>query len=185
MENYYCTPVCVGHTLYKFADIEGKVFVPYEVDSVLSNELRHHGLQVTSNKCLENLFDLSWWLSHGEKEYDWVINCNYGLKEPLDYILKYSPDICKKGMAFLDRISFLEPTVKRRDFLLKNKITQQIIFSPRPSYRSLNNLKDSVTSAWFLMHKPSAQVVGSSVDFAVNWAELPDLQDVSKNRSVI
>ena len=180
MENLYRTPKLVGSTLYKHVPITGKILVPYDPDGELSKDLRSRGLEVISNDSKENILDAWWWSQQKNENYDYVINCNYGLKDLNDYILKYSLTVSQYGAAFLDRISFLEPTLKRRDFLLSNPMSHLVILSPRPVYRALNNLKDSVTSAWFVFHHPEHWKSGTIISYAVSWSEPPDLTDVSK-----
>ena len=55
-----------------------------------------------------------------------------------------------------------------------------VVLSPRPVYRALNNLKDSVTSAWFVFHHPEHWKSGTIISYAVSWSEPHDLTDVSK-----
>jgi len=99
--------------------------------------------------------------------YDWVIT-NPPYKEakkiiPLAY--KYA----KKGIAMLLRLSYLEPTKNRADFLKNTPLTKLIIVNPRPRFRNDTNSTDSVTSAWFVWEKDLTNVKNTQIIYETNW----------------
>jgi len=175
MSSFYKTPKGIGHALCKRVDLEGSVFIPYDMDGKLEEELKSNGVTVTANQNADDLLDPVWWLRQSEKGYSYVIQTTVGLKEHSEYILKYGMQICDQGMCLLERLSFLEPVMKRRDFLLSYKLSNMVIFSPRPNYRQLGSQKDSVTSAWFVFRKPDEWQDGTTVEYALDWSELIDL----------
>ncbi len=188
MSSFYKTPKGVGHALCKRVQLEGHVLIPCDMDGQLEEELKSHGLQVTANQDADKLLDPMWWLSESQKGYSYIAQTTVGLKEHCEYILKYGMSVCAQGMCLLERLSFLEPVAKRRDFLLTNKMSHMVIFSPRPNYRQLGSQKDSMTSAWFVFHQAGQWQDGVMVDFALDWSDLIDLDalaDGLTNRSAV
>jgi len=86
--------------------------------------------------------------------------------------------IAVNGVAFLDRLSFLEPVTKRRNFLLKNKLSNLVVLSPRPKFRSVGSAKDSVTACWFVFQKPDKWMDGTMMSYAVNWENIGALPEL-------
>jgi hypothetical protein len=80
---------------------------------------------------------------------DWVVtNPPFNAALP---ILKAAQAHARFGVVFLLRLSFVEPTKTREQFLANNPPQRQIIL-PRWSYKQ-NNSTDSVTTAWFVWTK--------------------------------
>jgi len=175
MSDFYSIPKGVTHALVKHSYISGSVLVPYDPLNILSDQLKAHNLNVTTNKNEDNLTDPIWWISEKQKGYDWVIACTMGLNNYNEYILEYGMQISKEGIAVLDRLSFIEPVTKRRNFLLKNKLSNMIVLSPRPKFRALGSTKDSVTSCWFLFQRPENWRDGTQVTFGLNWDRIEPL----------
>lgn len=178
VSNFYLIPDGVTQTLVKHTLVEGTVLVPYDPDNTLSNQLKKHKMAVTTNKDVENILDPNWWVSMRDKKFDWVISSTVGLKEASDYILDYGMTIAVKGIAVLDRLSFLEPVTRRRTFLLKNKLSNLVVLSPRPNFRAVGSTKDSVTSCWFVFQKPDEWIGGTMISFAVNWENIGPLPEL-------
>jgi hypothetical protein len=149
---------------------------------MLSSQLRAHNFTVTTNKDSDNLVNPIWWTTMRDKQYDWVIANTTGLNEYSEYILDYGIQVAREGIAVLDRLSFIEPVAKRRNFLLANKLSDMIVLSPRPRFSSVSTSRDSVTSCWFVFQRPGMWMDGTQVSYAVNWdaaQTLPPLDDIA------
>lgn len=178
MSDFYTTPAGVTHTLVKHTFITGTVLVPYDPDKTLTQELQKHNYVVTTNDDLANITDSNWWIQMREKKFEWIVCSTMGLKELSEYILEYGMSIAVNGIAVLDRLSFLEPVAKRRTFLLKNKLSNIVVLSPRPRFRSIGSAKDSVTACWFVFQKPEMWRDGTMVSYAVNWEDIGALPEL-------
>ncbi len=89
------------------------------------------------------------WPHYGNECYDWVVtnppfNCAY---EIVSNLLNHRDNILK-GFALLLRLSFLEPTNERADFL-RYCPPSDIIVLPRASFTG-DGKTDSVTCAWMV-----------------------------------
>lgn len=82
-------------------------------------------------------------------EFDWIVT-NPPFSDAME-ILDKSYIHAKRGVAFLLRLSFLEPTFDRGPWLQKNPPTS-IIVLPRYSFTG-NGKTDSVTCAWMVWDK--------------------------------
>lgn len=95
---------------------------------------------------------------------DWVItNPPFNVAMP---ILENAWLHCRFGIAFLLRLTFLEPTAKRQEWLKahSSELSNLIIFgSPRPSFTD-DGKTDSVTTAWAVWRKGWNK--GTEVTFA-------------------
>lgn len=83
--------------------------------------------------------------------FDWAVT-NPPFSDELEIIEMTQPNV--HNMAFLARLSFLEPTEDREYFLDSNRPTQ-IIVLPRYSFRLNDEGKrqtDNVTCAWLVWH---------------------------------
>lgn len=181
MSMFYSIPKGVTHTLIKHSYLQGKIFVPYDPLNVLSDQLKGHNYQVTTNTDKENLINPIWWVGERDKGHDWVVASTLGSDPENEYILEYGLEIAKCGIAVLDRLSFIEPVAKRRDFLLKNKLSNMIVLSPRPKFRAIGSSRDSVTACWFVFQKPERWHDGTQITYGINWDQvdpLPSLPDL-------
>jgi len=181
MSMFYSIPKGVTHTLIKHSYLQGKIFVPYDTLNVLSAQLKRHNYQVTTNTAKVNLTNPIWWVGERDKGHDWVVASTLGSDPENDYILEYGLEIAKCGIAVLDRLSFIEPVAKRRDFLLKNKLSNMIVLSPRPKFRAIGSSRDSVTACWFVFQKPERWHDGTQITYGINWDQvdpLPSLPDL-------
>lgn len=172
MDSFYVIPKEVPHQLVKHTLVCGSVLVPYDTDGTLTQQLKAHKLQVTTNTNQANLVDPIWWTSEKSKKYDWVVCATMGLGNCAEYVLEYGMQTGTKGIAILDRLSFLEPVSKRRTFLLKYKLSDMVVLSPRPKYRATGSTRDSVTSCWFVFQRPENWMDGTYIHYAVNWDRL-------------
>lgn len=184
MSSFYKTPKGVGHALTKRVRLEGSVLIPYDIDGQLEAELKSAGVSVSVNNDSDKLLDPVWWLHESQKDHAFVVQSTVGLKEHSEYILKYGMQVCAQGMCLLERLSFLEPVTRRRDFLLSYKMSNMVIFSPRPNFRQLGSQKDSVTSAWFVFRHPDQWQDGAIVEYALDWSDLIDLDALANGSQV-
>ena len=178
MSEFYTIPSGVTHTLVKHTFINGSVLVPFDPDLTLSTELQRHNYTVTTNTDIENITDPNWWVGMREQAFDWVVCSTMGLKDLSEYILEYGMEIATNGIAVLDRLSFIEPVARRRTFLLKNKLSNMVVLSPRPKFRSIGSTKDSVTACWFVFQKPELWRDGTMISYAVNWEDIGALPEL-------
>lgn len=79
---------------------------------------------------------------------DWVIT-NPPFKKATP-ILRYAMVHARVGVAFLLRLSYLEPTQERGDFLELAKPSMLMPLNPRPRCRTDTKRTDSVTLSWFV-----------------------------------
>lgn len=120
-------------------------------DGAISNRLRSHGFQVVTND-MNQTVDAQYQYDYLDSPRlpkvgaEWIItNPPFSLAFPM---LQKALDEVLIGVAFLLRLSFLEPTYNRSEFLSQNPPTGLII-TPRISFTKDGNT-DSVTTAWMV-----------------------------------
>jgi len=175
LSEFYSIPKGVTQALIKNSFITGSVLVPHDPLGILSDQLRTYNFTVTRNEKEENITDPVWWVLEKTKKYDWVICNTMGLSNYTEYILEYGMQVATMGIAVLDRLSFIEPVAKRRNFLLNNKLSNMIVLNPRPKFRALGSTKDSVTSCWFVFQSPDDWHDGTQVTFGLDWGRVEPL----------
>jgi hypothetical protein len=177
--DFYPTPAGVTRALIN------KVILPIRIcEPCAGNGAITDVLEETRHKVLES--DITWdpeddattrafWQSRAEKlgERLWgtVTNPPFSLAStilPLAY--EYSP----WGVAFLLRLSYLEPTGDRAKWLEAHADNLKCIIpvSPRPKFRRDSKGSDSVTVAWMVWEKAwswKAYDVPSPFTFASGW----------------
>ena len=168
--SFYQVPNFIFNPIAQRQLCKGSILLPTDYTGELAEELKRCGLSETRSNSQENVVqDPEWWLQH-KNDVDWVVAITQGLKENTDWVTDYGLTVARKGVCLLDRITFLEPTRKREAFLKPSALTNLIILSPRPSFRADGKqLKDSVTSAWFVFQKEGAANVKTEIDFEVGW----------------
>jgi hypothetical protein len=87
------------------------------------------------------------------QSFDWVIT-NPPFSSAFE-ILQQAHAHAKKGVAFLCRLSFIEPTLERGPWFIQNPPNLQIVL-PRYSFTQ-DGKTDSVTCAWFIWFKEPPQ----------------------------
>ena len=136
--------------------ITGTALEPCCGDGAISNALKHYGFDVTTcdinpacspDICADYLeADFSF------PGQDWIItNPPFSLAYPM--LLKALSEVTV-GVAFLLRLSFVEPTEERGDWLEANPPTGRITL-PRYSFTG-NGKTDSVTAEWMVWFKDKA-----------------------------
>lgn len=153
------------------------VLLPFDPQGALEKQVRKAKVdEVIVNTCEENIVDLDWWTTQ-KNQVDWVVAITQGMKDYTKWITECGLQAARKGVCILDRLTFLEPTRAREDFLQNSSLTNLKILSPRPSFRADGtNAKDPVTSAWFVFQKPGAAQVNTCIDFEVSWHRPQDLK---------
>ena len=137
--------------------ISGSVLECCSGDNAIANVLMQNGHHVTTNdidrnrkadRCMDASKDFLWM---GEP-FDWVISNPPFSKAPS--IVKHAFHHATCGVAFLLRLTFLEPCQNRTDFLVNHP--PNILVMPRHSFTGDGNV-DSVTCAWFIWIKEKKQ----------------------------
>lgn len=92
---------------------------------------------------------------------DWVVSNPPYTQPQCQQIIEHSFTHARCGIAMLLRLTYDEPCKERANFLRENILSHQLIFNPRPQFRSDTKGTDSVTSAWFVwMKKDYAELHG-------------------------
>lgn len=177
MSSFYRVPRYIFDPIGNCNLIDGAVLLPCDFEGQLEKQVRKAGItDVISNDCEENIVDLGWWSSHKD-QIDWVVAITQGMRDYTKWITECGLQAARKGVCILDRLTFLEPTRAREDFLQDSSLTNIKILSPRPSFRADGTTaKDPVTSAWFVFQKPGAATVSTQIDFEVSWHRPRDLK---------
>lgn len=81
---------------------------------------------------------------------DWVVTNPPYANDAGFKILRHAYAHAKLGVAFLMRLSFLEPTQHRQEWLYNNPPDLMIVL---PRVRFIGKTPDFVTSAWFVWYK--------------------------------
>lgn len=163
---FYKTPDYIYTPVADLEVIKGAVLVVGEADSSLATQVRASGcdtytcsIEDATGDSLVNLPSI-----------DWVVCVTQGLGRAAEVVFEIAQKVPSKGFCLLDRISFLEPVKRRQHLLTANSLTNMIILSPRPAFRAdKRQLKDSVTSAWFVFQPPQAGSKNTKIDFDLNW----------------
>jgi hypothetical protein len=177
MTSFYRVPKYIFDPIGKTGLVKGKVLLPSDYDGELAAQVRKFNVDdVTINRNPDNVLDLDWW-SKQKDQFDWVVAITQGDKDKAQWITECGMQSAKNGLCILDRLTFLEPTRNREDFLLNTSLANIKILSPRPSFRADNKAtKDSVTSAWFVFHRAGAALISTNIDFEVGWHRPQDLK---------
>lgn len=182
--SFYHVPEQILNPLLTRNLLSGRVVLPTDVDGQLESQLKKEGFEsITRATDITQHTDLCWWAAL--PKFDWAVAITQGNNETLDWILTPGFEMAEKGLIVLDRVSFLEPTRKRVDFLQKTTLSNLIILNPRPEFRAdQRKSKDSVTSAWFVFDGSGSTNKGTIIDFDVNW-QRPKLFSKSERTSTV
>lgn len=180
--DFYPTPDWATTDLQNYVNVEGSVLEPCAgkldisnavtnfpgVTEVITNDL---DFNTVTNHHLDVSIPESWEQLEGKNnlpEVDWIItNPPFSLSFQ---ILKHAVKHARKGVLFLLRLSFLEPTTERAQWLKQNPPDGQIVL-PRISFTG-DGATDSVTCAWLLWQK--GEYLKSSKKIIIS---IPPLQD--------
>ena len=184
INDQYFTASEVTRLLLDKVDIKGVVFEPCAgeghiaaqfpnrcfTNDIDTNLRKHDG--VYHDYFLDATKEQSWEQLTYSNRIDWVIT-NPPFNKAFD-ILQHSWNNCTTGVAFLLRLSFLEPTKKRGQWLEDNadQMFKIIPVNPRVRFRQDTNGSDSVTVAWFIWRKDFSwdnYGCGCPFDFIREW----------------
>jgi len=175
--DFYPTDAAITKQLLKRVAIAGTVIEPCAGDGAMATVLdQHHGIDVVYTNDIDITRDCHChadvtkpliWEGWKANQADWVVtNPPYGQNTE---ILPLAYEHAKIGVAFLLRLSYLEPTQRRGEWLQSHssKLTNLIILGqPRPSFTG-NNKTDSCTVAWMVWRKDAR--TDTIVDFVTDW----------------
>jgi len=181
MSSFYSLPRGIVKALIADQKPQGNILVPFDKNGLVAKQFRDEGYEVESQDDFETIFEDTFWVEHNQKQ-DYVICVTAGDSELADIVCNWGMLVAKKAVVILDRITFLEPVKRRRDFLTSHKCSNIVVLNPRPQYRVLGSSKDSVTSCWFTFRRKDEWADGTHVSYAIDWnAHKPDI-DVFKTR---
>lgn len=176
-KDFYETPIALTNILRSFVEIDDKeiIFEPcageLAIASCFSRVITN---DLDTSKTTDYHFDAAqadmWPL---DLSYDWVVT-----NPPYNVAEKIIPECFKRaqvGVAALLRLSYLEPTRGRGDWLkmAASHLTNLIVFNPRPRYRPDVRGTDSVTSAWFVWkrYRRTDERYATYVQFVTDWRD--------------
>ena len=164
---FYKVPELIYSPLAEKEIVKGKVLVINDQDGDLADQIRSDDCEVTQASLME-IIKSEYWVNVPKP--DWVVCITQGLAQQSLWAIDCGMNMATKGFCVLDRLSFLEPTRNRQEVLLNSVLKNVIVLSPRPAFRSdRKQLKDSVTSAWFVFSNESTDKDGTEIEYALNW----------------
>lgn len=160
--DFYETPPHYIAALLGEVNVWGHVFEPCVGDGAIANALRKLPAvghvttnDIDRNREADSHGDAKVLVSSAYGKFDWwITNPPFGEELP---ILENALDRCD-NVAFLARLSFLEPT-EEREYFLEQHAPDQVIVLPRYSFRPNDAGKrqtDSVTCAWLVWYADHA-----------------------------
>ena len=177
----YPTPTRLTMGLLQYVPIVGRVLEPCAGEGLMAETLQTFGLPLRTvfRNDINPQYGYAWaddaadpgaalWR---EARPDWVVtNPPFNQAMP---ILESAYSHSRIGVAFLLRLSFLEPTNGRRAWLQAHatEMSNLIIFgSPRPSFTD-DGRTDSATVAWMVWQHgwTGGQAGGTDVQFVTGW----------------
>lgn len=175
--SFYQVPKFVFSPIAKSSWGNGTILLPTDFDGQLEKQVQGDEItEIIRNEDEQNLHDPEWWESFRGR-VDWVVAITQGAAQYTSWITEYGMDIANEGLIILDRLTFLEPTRNREGFLNESSLVNMKILSPRPCFRADGKqLKDSVTSAWFVFKKAGAARCSTFIDFEVGWQHPKNLR---------
>ena len=170
---FYQVPKFIFNPIRDSGICEGSILLPTDFDRQLAQQVRQAGLtDLTCNFDRNSLSEPEWWEQH--RGVDWVIAITQGMGDLTTWVTEYGHAVAKQGLIILDRLTFLEPTRRRERFLKGASLTNLKILSPRPGFRGDGKqLKDSVTSAWFVFKKHPDASTSTMIEYEVGWPNPP------------
>ena len=167
--SFYKVPTNIFNPIAEKKICEGRVVLPTDLFGELQSQLHSCGITecfIPTNDT--DYLDPSWWKSL--PEFDWTVAITQGVRENIQWVIEPGFELANRGLIILDRLTFLEPTRARSEFLLKKPLSNLIVLNPRPIFRAdQGKTKDSVTSAWMVYDKAKPKDKGTNIDFDVSW----------------
>jgi hypothetical protein len=153
--DYYQTSEKLTEIFLETVDIRGSCLEPCAGDGAIARLLPNcYTNDIDAERETDYNIDasdnVSWSLLG---EWEWIVT-NPPFSQATD-ILQNAWEHSRIGMAFLLRLSYLEPCKDRRNFLRKtsDNLRYLIPVNPRPKFRSDKKGGDNVTVAWFIWKK--------------------------------
>lgn len=171
--DFYETPPQLVESLISKVHIDGSVYEPCAGDLAIARYFKDCTTNdIDPKKKTHYHMDATLLKSWQNTPHDWVIT-----NPPFSKAAKILPhafEWADKGVAFLLRLTYLEPTKDRGDWLDKHRhnLSNIIVFNPRPRFRRNNKghlATDSVTVAWFVWEKPHNIFQDTAIHFAREW----------------
>ena len=103
---------------------------------------------------ITNVKDASVYDPNWEKSVDWVVTNPPYTQPTCQQIIENSMRYARKGICMLLRITYDKPCAGRAEFLKNNVMTYQLLFNPRPKFRTDTKGTDSATTCWFVWMQP-------------------------------
>lgn len=149
----YFTPTSAVDCLLRHVEITGTVLECCAGGGAIANVFKDRNLKVIetdiSNNPLNDATTEEYWLRINRYQADWVVT-----NPPFNNASKIVPlayNHTNIGIAFLLRLSYLEPCFDRGQWLSEHEVNKLIIM-PRISFTG-NGKVDSCTTAWMVWHK--------------------------------
>lgn len=172
--DFYRTSEKLTNVLLENVDIQGRIFEPCAGDGAIAdlfpncftNDIDpNHETDYNIDATVPEAWSLL-------QRFDWVVT-NPPFSDA-SLILDNAWENTNIGVAFLLRLSYLEPAKARREWLLKTEDNLRYILpvNPRPKFRLDKKGSDSATVAWFVWLKDfSWDRLGISppIKFIVGW----------------
>ena len=143
--------IAMGGTFFDCCSSKGEISYAlrrhFPKDAIITNDINH---ELPATHHFDAKRPENWSRFHNTKDTpDWIVsNPPFAKAFP---ILVNAYDTTRTGIAFLLRLSFIEPTYERQDWLDENPPTQLIVL-PRYSFTEDGKI-DSITTAWFIWDK--------------------------------
>lgn len=177
MSKFYKVPSGIFNPIGKCEWFKGSVLLPLDFTGELKKQIQEFSKdEIITNELEQDVTDIDWWAQY-KNQVDWVIAITQGNKEYTQWVTDCGVQIARRGVCILDRLTFLEPTKTRENFLEKFALTNIKVLSPRPAFRADEiKAKDSVTSAWFVFTDAGEAKVRTAIDYSINWQNSRDLR---------
>lgn len=172
--DFYRTNEKLTEYLLQLEDFQGDILEPCAGDGAIAHLLPNcYTNDIDPERETDYNIDASddpSWALLGE--WDWIVT-NPPFNQATN-ILRNAWQNSRVGIAFLLRLSYLEPCKDRRDLLRQtsDNLRYLIPVNPRPKFRSDKKGGDNVTVAWFIWKKDfSWRGVGieSPFHFMIDW----------------
>lgn len=164
--DFYPTPSAITEALLDSVKIGGVIFEPCNGSAAITQVIlsKTKSLIYTSDLTYDDSFERdatkrSFWTEWTDFIEDDGLILEWTVTNPpfsvAEKILPLAWEHSSKGIAMLLRLSYLEPTKNRADWLKENADHLKMIIPVNPRVRFRSDVKgtDSVTCAWFIWEK--------------------------------